>query len=737
MKIKRLHLWMLPMVALSLSLALPADAHNGAVALAVPLEGITVDGDLSDWPQGLRHYAITRPEFGVEPKDDADFSAFFRIGFNAAENALYLGVEVEDQSAVVSPLVDSSWDNQDGCEIYLDWAHGQQDFAPQFAFYGEHLEEFGVEGLLEHIVVKFKRGKGWHRYEWRLDLAGLSAGKVELAANSMLGIDVVTGDKDEDGSFSWMAWGGGIAKTRGPERRGDLLLLQTYADVASAVGRVTVEGSAAAYGGLAIAMYRDGHPIGGAHTDEEGRYEALLLPGEYTFKPGPRQGIKPFEFGGLVLSAGKVLEADFSVVPMPYLGRLAIKVGSRHQQDFATAFAAEIEPLLLKHGLSKTHLPVPNVPDGVLSLFFEMKTLEEMQQKRAALEGDSTWTAALRQVGKGQGITWPEGQPLYDLEFISVPAGTGTIKVAGKGRKVKAGLGVKVPAGADPSAGWQDWTEGVAGAEVRALLRDGQGHLWIGSNGRGLGYYDGEGFTSFSREDGLPHDWVRALAQDGQGHLWIGTDGGGLSRFDGEHFTTFTTEDGLPSNVVSALLIDKAGALWIGTEGGGVSRFDGQQFTGFTVRDGLGNDWVSALLQDGKGAIWIGTEGGGISRYDGQRFSIFNSRDGLGHDWIGSFLQDGSGALWVGTLAGVSRYDGSRFTTYTTQDGLGHDWVGALLQDGPDAIWIGTAGGGLCRYDGKAFTEIAHGERAAVSALAPGTEGGIWVGTEGGLSLYR
>ena len=37
-------------VLLSLTALLrPLSAHNGAVAIAVPVEGIVVDGDLSDW----------------------------------------------------------------------------------------------------------------------------------------------------------------------------------------------------------------------------------------------------------------------------------------------------------------------------------------------------------------------------------------------------------------------------------------------------------------------------------------------------------------------------------------------------------------------------------------------------------------------------------------------------------------------------------------------------------------
>jgi hypothetical protein len=43
-----------PILLILLSLTRLAQAHNGAVAIAVPVEGITIDGDFSDWPEGMR-----------------------------------------------------------------------------------------------------------------------------------------------------------------------------------------------------------------------------------------------------------------------------------------------------------------------------------------------------------------------------------------------------------------------------------------------------------------------------------------------------------------------------------------------------------------------------------------------------------------------------------------------------------------------------------------------------------
>ena len=44
--------------ALALGSGEPLLAHNGAVAIAVPVSGIAIDGDLSDWPEDLRRYPI-------------------------------------------------------------------------------------------------------------------------------------------------------------------------------------------------------------------------------------------------------------------------------------------------------------------------------------------------------------------------------------------------------------------------------------------------------------------------------------------------------------------------------------------------------------------------------------------------------------------------------------------------------------------------------------------------------
>ena len=723
-----------------LGTSLPAAAHNGGVALAQLVEGIVIDGDLSDWPQDLVHYSIALPEYGDKPKDEEDYKGSFRIGFSAQENALYVAVETADESAV---SVDEStmWNEQDGCEVYVDVEHGRRNSpGVQYSVRGDDPAASGPDARVEDFAAAVQHGENTHVYEYRIDIGGTSRGKTQLQPGMMLGLDLVVCDMDEDDSFSWISWGSGTAKVGSPSRRGDVLLVESADDIGTVAGTVRDEKEQKPFTEFTFEVFRDGKSAGAGQTDTEGRYSLTLFPGEYTFKPGHRQGVKAFELTGISVRSGEKATKDFTVAPMPFLARLSFLVPAAQMAEFAKEYDKRIAPLLGQHGLEESYRDRPEVPDNVFSRLFELKNQSEMREKHSALDGDSTLTTVLEDLGGRMGAA--EGSLPYRFAFYSVPAGEGRTAAAGDGQKVDAGAGEVVAAGSggDGKGRWRSWTEGAVGSEVSAILQDGEGNVWIGTYGGGLTRYDGQNFTTFTTRDGLAHNWVRALAQDSEGNVWIGTDGGGLSRYDGESFTTFTTQEGLANNVVSVLMRDREGNVWIGTEGGGVSRHDGQNFTTFTAQDGLAHDWIASLMQDREGNIWIGTEGGGASHYDGEHFTTFNIRDGLAHNWVASLLQDGEGNVWVGTLGGVSRYDGERFTSFTADDGLSHNWVASLVRDGEGRLWIGTEGGGVSRYDGKRFTSFTVEEGLAhnvVSSVSLDGKGNLWVGTEGGVSAYK
>src|ERR1041384_319651 len=57
----------------------------------------------------------------------------------------------------------------------------------------------------------------------------------------------------------------------------------------------------------------------------------------------------------------------------------------------------------------------------------------------------------------------------------------------------------------------------------------------------------------YTTSDGLPGNEVIRIVRDSHGYLWFCTTTG-LSRYDGDRFTNYGTEEGLPNEVVVDLL---------------------------------------------------------------------------------------------------------------------------------------------------------------------------------------
>ncbi len=70
------------------------------------------------------------------------------------------------------------------------------------------------------------------------------------------------------------------------------------------------------YGGLVIEAYRGDQPGGSAHTDAEGQYSLMSMPGEYTLRVRGGQGMEPSEVAGLTVRPGQQTNADFEVTPI-------------------------------------------------------------------------------------------------------------------------------------------------------------------------------------------------------------------------------------------------------------------------------------------------------------------------------------------------------------------------------------------------------------------------------------
>lgn len=296
--------------------------------------------------------------------------------------------------------------------------------------------------------------------------------------------------------------------------------------------------------------------------------------------------------------------------------------------------------------------------------------------------------------------------------------------------------------------------------------------FWVGTKHKGILVLNKETgvYTNLVHKEDLVHSLpsndIRSLLKDRKGRLWVGTFNG-LSLYDNGKFKTFVASDNnehsLSNNSVRPIFQDKRGSIWVGTYFGGVSIIDEDipNFRNFTHKiqhNALSYNVVSSFEEDEKGNLWIGTEGGGLNYFDMQQrtFKSFahsqNNPSCLNHNNVKSLCLDKQGDLWIGTYQGgldLLKKGSSQFEHITNNPkdskSLANNSVYALLEDKKGDLWIGTYGGGLNVKRGKSKANvfdlyaIENGGITAnqIRVIYEDSQHNLWVGTQNGLNLKR
>src|SRR5664280_1025689 len=121
-------------------------------------------------------------------------------------------------------------------------------------------------------------------------------------------------------------------------------------------------------------------------------------------------------------------------------------------------------------------------------------------------------------------------------------------------------------------------------------------------------------------------------------------------------------------------------------------------FDNYSNKQGLSEQKVYTLLQDSKDYIWLGT-GNGLSRFDGKKFENFTSGDNLAAGGVKCITEDSLGYIWFGHLnGGISRYDGQKFDQVAFDSlKLTGDVTGIVLLK--DKIWFTSQYNGAIQVD--------------------------------------
>ncbi|HSC09984.1 MAG TPA: two-component regulator propeller domain-containing protein, partial [Rhodanobacteraceae bacterium] len=314
--------------------------------------------------------------------------------------------------------------------------------------------------------------------------------------------------------------------------------------------------------------------------------------------------------------------------------------------------------------------------------------------------------------------------------------------------------------------------------EVRVLLGDADGGLWIGGNSRGLAWLDPDSqrFMVFehdaTRTDTIGANRVSALLRERNGLLLAGTYTNGLSVHDPRTralaLIDRVTGGGAVSRVQSALALyaDTDGTLWSGAgSSGGLLHLDlgGQVLRRYAHdparTDSLTHDFVQYITRTRDGSLWVASIGGGLDRLkpDGSGFEHLRhdpaDAASLASDRIYYVTDDAAGTLWVATAdAGLdercSGCTGFRHHRHDSADASSPagDAVSSARELRNGEFWVAYRSEGLDRFDRRSGRFEHFRARAAdpdslssdaATVLYEDSRGGLWIGTQGGGLAHR
>jgi len=149
--------------------------------------------------------------------------------------------------------------------------------------------------------------------------------------------------------------------------------------------------------------------------------------------------------------------------------------------------------------------------------------------------------------------------------------------------------------------------------------------------------------------------------------------------------------------------------------------------TRYSTDIGLPDPRAEKVLQTRDGYIWIGTESG-LARFDGLRFTTFPEMktQPYSDNIISALYEDQGGTLWIGHSQGLTRYRKGRFEAIPEIQNA----VTAIAPGVHGRLWIASPNGGVWRYEKGTWVSL----RTNARTVFEDSRGEVWAGNRNGLS---
>lgn len=314
---------------------------------------------------------------------------------------------------------------------------------------------------------------------------------------------------------------------------------------------------------------------------------------------------------------------------------------------------------------------------------------------------------------------------------------------------------------------WEKFLLFRAAEGIYSIQQISADEYWLGSQSNGLFRWnrktralEQQFVHDPDNTNSLPGNDIRKIVPDSHGNLWIATHDGGLCKADikNNKFKRFTTETNpaLPNNTIRNMIAD-GHYLWIATENGGLSRMDmdTEELINFLYDKSnpgsIINNSIWSVHKDKQGRIWAGSFAKGVCVLDVMEDKIPMYDASLESDLVNVIFMDSKERMWIGTEDGLVLKDksGSHRFRHNPKDksSISSNAINCVYEDRQQRIWIGVWEGGVNRFDESSgtFVRYTHDPKRKGSLSSPNvfniTEssrtGELLVSTFSGLNILK
>ncbi|MCB9360692.1 MAG: histidine kinase [Flavobacteriales bacterium] len=198
--------------------------------------------------------------------------------------------------------------------------------------------------------------------------------------------------------------------------------------------------------------------------------------------------------------------------------------------------------------------------------------------------------------------------------------------------------------------------------EIRSLMRDKKGTIWVGTGGRGLFKYNSSSHQfNIVSDSSLYGKSIHSLLEDSEGRIWIGTNNE-LFTYKNDKITPYKTDEIKVDNI-NFMMEDSKGRILYGSHLG-LGIISKENHYRITTKEGLSNNKVRSIYEDDLGILWIGTYGGGLNRIKNDTIFAFENQSGMLNENVSCILEDDYGFFWMTSNNGLYRVEKQSLNDY-------------------------------------------------------------------------